>query len=260
MLKRCHPFISVFLCAALIGTGGGGLEAAAFLRGASVFDSSRRCAFPRIVKSSTDPAFFTEQAIVERLISPINDSRVGDLYLHEGPGTAFGTQPGLAFYPPLRLLSWIFNAGKYGFQYSNELGHVFAAFLTFSLSPSRWGTLFTAANLRGNQSWTSYWRNGLLRDEPIATGDESHPYVDLPIRAKGPRDFIVRKGGFLLGLVPFAAIFWFGLCSSEAVSDPFRLSSLFLSFAVSLFLAGAVSPFFGALYSVVLSRNNTPGR
>src|SRR5579872_1666799 len=175
MLKRCHPFISVFLCAALIGTGGGGLEAAAFLRGASVFDSSRRCAFPRIVKSSTDPAFFTEQAIVERLISPINDSRVGDLYLHEGPGSAFGAQPGLAFSRPILLLFWIFQAGKYGFQLANEWGHLLTAAVFSGIG---WKTIFTAANRRGNQSWRDYWLKGILSDRPVP-GDKENPHVVL---------------------------------------------------------------------------------
>ncbi len=211
---------------------------------------------PRVVRPPSHPAFFTEQALVQRLIFPRRVSASiseGSLYRQESLGTALSDQPEMAFKPlvsgPFLMVAWIFRAGKYGYMLLNEWTHLIVAFM---LAPLQWSSIFTAENMRGHQGWREFWMEGILSGH-LRISHSSNPKVVLPVQ-KGLRDFLIRKGGALLSAAPAMALMWHFVNSGTL--SVIQSSALLV---IVPFVAGLVGPLAGSLYSDVFRASNEPG-
>jgi hypothetical protein len=95
--------ISLILCAALVWTTGEGAQAAPYLFEPIAIPSTRF--WPQVVRPVNDPAYFTEQAIVQSLTNFLNSTprdSTGFQYEKEGLGTALSERHSIAFPSMLR--------------------------------------------------------------------------------------------------------------------------------------------------------------
>lgn len=190
--------LCIALSAVVVLSATQGLEA--------VSDALRVPSLPRVILSPLHPGFFTQQALVQRLVvqrrsaassslTPATFS-IRSLYKKENLGEAIPAANSLAFEPLAatkpNFLFTIFQLGRAAFKLTHEWSHLFVALV---VKPTAWREILSPANIRGNQSWRDYWLEGLF------TSVQGRAEVRISQTAEGWRDTAVRKGGWWVSVL-----------------------------------------------------------